>query len=99
MFFSDVNTAEYDLFTLPAKKWHWRARTSALYFSQTIPVDRRYEILFASSVLNLAELIGMRSDLAKCKKIIYFHENQLIYPVREIRERDCQYGLNQIMTW
>lgn len=98
-FRSDIDVAKYDLYTLSAKKWHWRARTSALYFSQSIPIDHQYEILFTSSVLNLAELIGMRPDLGKCKKIIYFHENQLIYPIREIKERDCQYGLNQIMTW
>lgn len=98
-FHSDVDTVEYDLFTLPAQKWHWKARLSALYFSQNIPTNHRYEIIFTTSVLNLAELIGMRSDLAQCQKIVYFHENQLIYPVREMRDRDCQYGLNQIMTW
>lgn len=96
--FSDIDTSTYDLFTLPAKKWHWRARTSAIYFAQTIPQNHQYQILFTTSVLNLSELIGMRMDLAKCRKIVYFHENQLIYPVREIKERDCQYGLNEIMT-
>lgn len=96
---SEIAEPEYDLFTLPAKKWHWRARTSALYFSQTIPFNRQYSIILCSSVLNLAELVGMRPDLCGCKKIVYFHENQLIYPVQEIKERDCQYGLNQIMTW
>jgi len=94
------------LYTLPAKKWHWRARTSALNFAQTIPEpsDAEASVLFCSSVLNLAELLSLRRDLAEkwTKKIVYFHENQLVYPVRRDKlgdqARDFQYGYNQILT-
>ncbi|XP_028608036.1 glycosyltransferase-like domain-containing protein 1 isoform X2 [Grammomys surdaster] len=86
------------LYTLPAKKWHWRARTAALYFSQNVPSSEHYRILFASSVLNLTELVALRPDLGKLKKILYFHENQLVYPVKKYQERDFQYGYNQILS-
>ncbi|XP_074948900.1 tRNA-queuosine alpha-mannosyltransferase isoform X5 [Phalacrocorax aristotelis] len=87
------------LCTLPAKKWHWKARTAALYFMQTVPTSTNYRILFASSVLNLAELAALRPDLGKLKKVLYFHENQLAYPVQKCQERDFQYGYNQILSW
>ncbi|NXE63423.1 GTDC1 protein, partial [Calcarius ornatus] len=86
------------LCTLPAKKWHWKARTSALYFMQTVPTSSNYRTLFASSVLNLAELAALRPDLGKLKKVLYFHENQLAYPVQKCQERDFQYGYNQILS-
>ncbi|XP_057600685.1 glycosyltransferase-like domain-containing protein 1 isoform X5 [Hippopotamus amphibius kiboko] len=86
------------LYSLPAKKWHWRARTSALYFSQNIPTSEHYRSLFTSSVLNLTELAALRPDLGKLKKILYFHENQLVYPVKKCQERDFQYGYNQILS-
>ncbi|CAN9498605.1 unnamed protein product [Ophioblennius macclurei] len=85
-------------FTLPDKKWHWKARTSALYFCQTIPPSPAYRVLFCSSVLNLCELVALRPDLASLKKILYFHENQLVYPVCKDQDRDFQYGYNQVLS-
>ena len=56
--------------------------------------------LFTSSVLNLAELVALRSDLAPLRKVVYFHENQLVYPVvRRRQERDFQFAYNQILSW
>lgn len=59
----------------------------------------KFQTLFASSTLNLCELIGLRPDLARLRKILYFHENQLVYPVRKQKDRDFQYGYNQILSW
>lgn len=87
-----------DLVTMPGKKWHWRARTAAMYLSEQISASHNYEVLFASSVLNLAELLALRPDLVGLRKILYFHENQLVYPVQQCKERDFQYGYNQILS-
>uniref|UniRef100_UPI0009B42CA8 tRNA-queuosine alpha-mannosyltransferase n=1 Tax=Monopterus albus TaxID=43700 RepID=UPI0009B42CA8 len=57
-----------------------------------------YRVLFSSSVLNLCDLVALRPDLACLKKVLYFHENQLAYPVRKDQERDFQYGYNQVLS-
>lgn len=87
-----------EVFTQTPKKWHWRARTSALHFALTIPECHHFKVLFCSSVLNLAELVALRPDFVSLRKIIYFHENQLVYPVRKSQDRDFQYGYNQILS-
>ena len=87
---------------MPGKKWPWRARTSALWLSSVVPsIGPDVKTLFSSSVLNLTELIGLRPDIRDIpKKVLYFHENQLVYPVRksENKERDFQFGYNQILS-
>lgn len=98
-FLLDPELQQSTLVSLKAKKWHWRARCGALVLRDHIPKSVKENILFCSSVVNLAELLGLRHDLHRLKKIVYFHENQMVYPVREIKERDVQYAYNQIITW
>lgn len=89
------------LITLSGKKWPWRARCSALILSQLIPMNLpSLKYLFTSSIVNLAELISLRSDLRSLKKMVYFHENDLVYPKQNEKheQRDFQYGYNQILT-
>lgn len=51
---------------MTAKKWHWRARTSALWISQNLPKSTdQFSTVFCSSVLNLCELLGLRPDLGR----------------------------------
>ena len=37
-----------DLVTLPAKKWHWRARTGALCIAEHIPLQHNYKYMSSS---------------------------------------------------
>ncbi|KAH8009518.1 hypothetical protein HPB51_018164 [Rhipicephalus microplus] len=86
------------LVTLPPNKWHWRARTAALWLAERIEPSDHYRVLMASGTLNLAELLGLRQDLVPLRKVLYMHENQLAYPVQKEQLRDYQYGYNQVVS-
>ncbi|CAF0979386.1 unnamed protein product [Adineta ricciae] len=90
------------LVTLPGTKWPWRARCSALILADKIPTNETGSLkyLFTSSIVNLSELLSLRTDLRSLKTIVYFHENEFAYPKQneQQEQRDFQYGYNQILT-
>ena len=58
-----------------------------------------FNLIFASTFVNLAEfrgLVGM--PLAAVPAIVYFHENQLVYPNRHTAEWDYQFPLTNITS-
>lgn len=98
--------AEWTLVTHPARKWKWRMRGAALTMAAEVarlasvsPHERPWDVLFCSTFLNLAEFKGLSErSIASLPSIVYFHENQIVYPNRHTAEWDLQFPLTNITT-
>ena len=94
---------DWTLMTLPPYKWKWRMRHSAVTLASEVErrtsVGERWDCLICSDMLNLAELRGLApSSVASLPSVIYFHENQITYPVQVEKERDFQFGMTNIVS-
>ena len=77
-------------------------RGSAVFFALDCEaaLNHEYDLIWCSSFLPLSDLVALAPHLAKIPKVVYFHENQLAYPVRPefSGERDHHYGFSQMVT-
>ena len=81
------------LFTLPARYWKWRMRTSSLHFAEVLSSEEPFDLILVSDYLNLAELSAvLPAPHRKTPAVVYFHENQLTYPLQEGEERDVHHA-------
>jgi glycosyltransferase involved in cell wall biosynthesis len=92
-----------DLLTLPARKWKWRMRGAAITMAREAAdlaaAGTRWDLLLCSTFLNLAEFKGLAgAAVSGVPSIVYFHENQLAYPVRFEREWDFHFPLANITS-
>jgi glycosyltransferase involved in cell wall biosynthesis len=58
----------------------------------------RFDVLLAGGMLSLAELVGALPQLARIPKVVYFHENQLGYPVPRGEAPDVHFGFTNLST-
>lgn len=70
---------------LPPRKFSWRIRGNALswFAEQSEILNRDYDTVLATSMVDLSTLIGLFPHLGRSKKVFYFHENQFEYPLSE----------------
>lgn len=99
---TSMDWAQWTTLTLPSRHWKWRMRGSASHFAleHAEVLARPYDLVVASAYLPLAELLGLVPPLAAIPRVLYFHENQLAYPVQEGREdpRDLHFGFTQLVS-
>ena len=95
-------SAEWTPLTLSGRHWKWRSRGSAVYFAleHAGTFQRPYDLVWASSFLDLAALYALVPTLLSVPSVLYFHENQLAYPVRpeHANERDTHFGFSQMIS-
>ncbi len=73
---------DWTLLTLPARHFAWRVRGNPLswFGSSRETLDAGYDLLLATSMVDLATLRGLVPRLATLPTVLYFHENQFAYP-------------------
>ncbi len=85
-----------ELLSLPARFWKWRMRGAALYFVKKIASHKEYDGLIATNLMSLSDFKTL-SGLS-CPFLVYFHENQLTYPLAPGEKIDFQFGFTDITT-
>ncbi|MBN2130595.1 MAG: DUF3524 domain-containing protein, partial [Sedimentisphaerales bacterium] len=100
---SAASRHEWTVLSLPPYKWKWRMRHAAVTFAEMVAErasgDLPWDVLFCSDMLNLAEFLGLAPQgIRNVPSAVYFHENQLTYPVRFESERDYQFAMTNMTT-
>ena len=88
---------EYHAITMSARFWKWRMHGGAVTMARKalewIEEDGLPDVLFATGMLNVPAFLALTRDLlSDVPVVLYLHENQLTYPLKEGDERDFTYA-------
>lgn len=97
---------QFTVLSLPPCHWKWRMRHSALTFANQLQErisgeepENGWDVIFATDMVNIAELRGLLPrSLRSVPIVLYFHENQLTYPVRVAAERDLHFAYTNFLS-
>lgn len=81
-----------------ARFWKWRMSGAAIHFARRLPADMdSYDGVIVSGLMSLSDLIAL-APAPLPPSLVYFHENQLTYPVSSSERRDLQPAWINITT-
>ena len=85
-----------EIWALKPWKWKWRMRGSAIHFADAAaarPASDAPHVVLASDFLNLADWRALAPrGFRDAPAILYFHENQITYPLGAGAPREAHYG-------
>ncbi|QSP93426.1 DUF3524 domain-containing protein [Marinobacter salinisoli] len=75
-----LESFEWHSLVLPPRYFRWRIRGNALSWLNEPLLQQHWDLLVATSMVDLASLRGFHAHLASTPAILYMHENQFAYP-------------------
>lgn len=86
--------------SLPPRHFNWRVRSNSLHWGLSdIPeLETDYDLLLATSTVDLAALRGLRPHLAAIPTLVYLHENQFFYPANSDPGAQNQANIEPILV-
>ncbi len=93
---------EVQVLGLKDEHWKWRMSAGSWELARGLAEEPLPDLIFASDYLDLPAFLGHApAGYAKLPTLVYFHENQITYPVPDEgpgKGRDHQYGFTNIMS-
>lgn len=82
--------------TMTPRFWKWRMQGGAVTLARkALQIDESFEpdVILATDMVNVPAFLALtRHRYANLPVVLFFHENQLTYPLAEGQERDYTYG-------
>lgn len=86
--------------SLPPRHFKWRMRGSGFLwaFQQADCLREPYDLVIATSMVDLSTLRGLVPEVARIPTLVYFHENQFAYPQRKQQRANVEPQLINLYT-
>lgn len=95
--FARSSRHQVDIVSLAPRFWKWRMRGSALAFVRQVKHVNAYDLVFATAMVDVTDFKALAGP--KCPPVVlYFHENQLSYPLAPGERRDFHLGFTNIIS-
>jgi glycosyltransferase involved in cell wall biosynthesis len=95
--FAAASRHEVTILSLPARFWKWRMRGAALWFVRQIQDISVYDLVFATDMMDLTDFKAL-AGTACPPAALYFHENQISYPLAPGEKRDFHLGFTNVVS-
>ena len=84
---------EWTYLVLPGRYFSWRIRGNPLswaYGEQREMLNKQYDLVMATSMVDLATLKGLVPNLGRIPSVLYMHENQFAYPKSQAQHQSVE---------